>query len=120
MARPRSDIRPRIVDSARARFLSLGVDGASLREIARDAGTNIGMVAYYFPTKDDLFLAVVEEVYASEVADLSIGLLFRAVGKPAAQARSGRPPRGDEELRPKREPTRAGGEGRAPRGRRSR
>ena len=227
MARPRSDIRPRIVDAARARFLSRGVDGASLREIARDAGTNIGMVAYYFSTKDDLFLAVVEEVYArvvadlaaildadgaarerlrgafvrlgkasaleidviqlivrealvsstrlrriiarfmrghvplviatigdgiargefdstipapyillatlglgalpqlarrasrlvpplahlpgpEELADLSIGLLFRAVGKPAAQARAGRRPRSDERSGSKRKPTRAG------------
>jgi AcrR family transcriptional regulator len=70
MARPRSDIQPRIVNAARACFLSRGVDGASLREIARDAGTNIGMVVYYFATKDDLFLAVVEEVYAEVVADL--------------------------------------------------
>lgn len=71
MARPRSDIQPRIVDAARAAFLSRGVDGASLREIARAAGTNIGMVVYYFPTKDDLFLAVVEQVYAGVVADLA-------------------------------------------------
>jgi AcrR family transcriptional regulator len=71
MARPRSDIQPRIVHAARARFLAQGVDGASLREIARDAGTNIGMVVYYFPTKDDLFLAVVEEVYTGVVADLA-------------------------------------------------
>jgi AcrR family transcriptional regulator len=71
MGRPRSDIRPRIVEAARARFLTDGVDGASLREIAREAGTNIGMIAYYFPTKDDLFLAVVEDVYAKIVADLT-------------------------------------------------
>ena len=71
MARPRSDIQPRIVEAARARFLAEGVDGASLREIARDAGTNIGMVAYYFPTKDDLFLSVIEEVYAKLVGDLA-------------------------------------------------
>jgi AcrR family transcriptional regulator len=71
MARPRSDIRPRIVEAARARFRAEGVDGASLREIARDAATNIGMVAYYFPTKDDLFLAVVEDVYAGLVADMA-------------------------------------------------
>jgi AcrR family transcriptional regulator len=70
MARPRSDIQQRVVEAARARFLAHGVDGASLREIARDAGTNIGMVVYYFPTKDDLFLAVVEEVYAGIVRDL--------------------------------------------------
>ena len=37
MARPRSDIQPRIVEAARYRFLRAGVDGASLREIAKDA-----------------------------------------------------------------------------------
>jgi AcrR family transcriptional regulator len=64
MARPRSDIRERLIRAARDRFLHDGVDGASLRAIAEGAGTNIGMVYYYFPNKDDLFLAVVEEVYA--------------------------------------------------------
>jgi TetR/AcrR family transcriptional regulator len=63
MGRPRGDIEPRIVHAARKRFLAEGVDGASLRAIARDAGTSIGMVYYYHRTKDDLFLAVVEEVY---------------------------------------------------------
>jgi AcrR family transcriptional regulator len=71
MARPRSDIEPRIVTAARRRFLDEGVDGASLRTIARDAGTSIGMVYYYFPTKDDLFFAVVEEVYVKLVSDMT-------------------------------------------------
>jgi AcrR family transcriptional regulator len=71
MARPRTDIRPRILAAARARFLAEGVDGASLRAIARDAGSNLGMLYYYFPSKDDLFLAVVEEVYAALLADLT-------------------------------------------------
>jgi AcrR family transcriptional regulator len=70
MPRPRSDIAPRLVSAATERFLREGVDGASLRAIARDAGTNIGMLYYYFPTKDDLFLAVVEDVYAGLLADL--------------------------------------------------
>jgi AcrR family transcriptional regulator len=70
MARPRSDIEPRIVHAARRRFLKEGVDGASLRTIARDAKTSIGMVYYYFPTKDDLFFAVVEEVYQTILADM--------------------------------------------------
>lgn len=71
MARPKSDIEPRIVHAARQRFLADGVDGASLRGIARDAGTSIGMIYYYFPTKDDLFLAVVEEVYEKVLEDLA-------------------------------------------------
>jgi AcrR family transcriptional regulator len=74
MARPQSDIRPRILAAARARFLTDGVDGASLRAIARDAGSNLGMLYYYFPSKDDLFLAVVEEVYAALLADLTNAL----------------------------------------------
>jgi AcrR family transcriptional regulator len=70
MARPRSDIAPRVLEAARRRFLVEGVDGASLRGIADDAGTSIGMVYYYFPTKDDLFLAAVEEVYLALLRDL--------------------------------------------------
>jgi AcrR family transcriptional regulator len=69
MARPRSDISPRIVLAARARFLTDGVDGASLRQIAKEAGTSIGMIYYYFPTKDDLFLGVVEERYETMLED---------------------------------------------------
>lgn len=74
MARPRSNIEPRIVHAARRRFLKEGVDGASLRMIARDAKTSIGMVYYYFPTKDDLFFAVVEEVYQGILADMTSAL----------------------------------------------
>lgn len=78
MARPRSDIAPRILHAARARFLLEGVDGASLRQIAADAGTNIGMVYYYYPTKDELFLAVVEEIYVGLLHDLERALSIEA------------------------------------------
>lgn len=74
MARPRTDIRPRLVRAARARFLADGVDGASLRAIARDAKTSLGMVTYYFPSKDELFLAVVEEHYGPLVEELERAL----------------------------------------------
>lgn len=70
MARPPSDIRARIITSARGVFLQKGVDGASLRQIAKDAGTNIGMVYYYFETKDVLFLQVVEDRYAGVLKKL--------------------------------------------------
>jgi AcrR family transcriptional regulator len=71
MPRKRTDIGPRLIAAARTRFLAEGVDGASLRAIAADAGTSIGMVYYYFKTKDDLFLAVVEDVYAKLLAELT-------------------------------------------------
>src|SRR6187549_1651058 len=74
MARPKSDIQPRILSAARARFLSDGVDGASLRGIASDAGTSIGMVYYYFATKDELFFGVVEELYVKLLADIEAAI----------------------------------------------
>jgi AcrR family transcriptional regulator len=74
MARPKGDIEPRILASARKRFLSDGVDGASLRSIATDAGTSIGMVYYYFPTKDDLFFGVVEQLYRQLLGELEKAL----------------------------------------------
>jgi AcrR family transcriptional regulator len=70
MARPRSDIQERILLAAHARFLAEGVEAASLRNVAKDAETSIGMVYYYYTTKDDLFLAIVEETYQKILADL--------------------------------------------------
>jgi AcrR family transcriptional regulator len=55
-------------------FLAQGVDGASLRNIAKQAKTSIGMVYYYFATKDELFLAVVESVYPGVLARLTTAL----------------------------------------------
>jgi AcrR family transcriptional regulator len=72
--RPPSDIAQRITAAARGRFLREGVDGASLRGIAEDAGTNIGMVYYYFKTKDELFLAVIEDVYEQLLRDIVAAL----------------------------------------------
>jgi AcrR family transcriptional regulator len=77
MARPRSDIQERILLSAHARFLAEGVEAASLRNVAKDAETSIGMVYYYYTTKDDLFLAVVEETYQKILADLESILASR-------------------------------------------
>ena len=74
MPRPRSDLAPRILAAARTRILHEGVDGASLRQIAADAGTTIGMIYYYFPTKDDVFLAVVEDVYEKLLVDVERAL----------------------------------------------
>lgn len=78
MARPRSDIQPRILEAARQRFLADGVDGASLRGIAADAGTSIGMVYYYYPTKDELFYGVVGELYQKLLGDIERATLADA------------------------------------------
>ncbi len=70
MPRPASDLPHRLIAAARDQFLQQGVDGASLRAIARSADSNIGMIYYHFGTKDGLFLAVVDDVYDQLMADL--------------------------------------------------
>src|SRR5947207_8580960 len=92
MARPRTDIRERVVRAARHEFLERGVAATSLRAIARRAHTSIGMIYYYFPTKEDLFLAVIEAPYARLVTTMGeimqrpapirerIRALFRRIG----------------------------------------
>lgn len=86
MARPRSDISERLVKAARARFLTEGVDGASLRDIAKDAGTSVGMLSYYFPSKDELFLAVLKHVYPRLMSQMRVAL----EGEGTVQERIGR------------------------------
>jgi AcrR family transcriptional regulator len=92
MARPRTNIRERIVRAARHEFLEHGVGATALRAIARRARTSLGMIYYYFPAKEDLFLAVIEEPYAKIVEAMGailgrpepvrdrIRALFRRIG----------------------------------------
>jgi AcrR family transcriptional regulator len=56
-----SSKRRQIIDGARKVFLGLGFDGASMGEIAREAGVSKGTLYVYFADKNRLFEAIVEE-----------------------------------------------------------
>jgi AcrR family transcriptional regulator len=53
--------RARLLEAAAAEFAVAGVDGANVNRISLNAGLAKGTVYNYFPSKHDLFLAVVEE-----------------------------------------------------------
>jgi AcrR family transcriptional regulator len=53
--------RRQIMEGARAVFLELGFDAASMGEIARAAGVSKGTLYVYFADKSALFAAIVEE-----------------------------------------------------------
>jgi AcrR family transcriptional regulator len=69
---------PKIVDhDARRRELAQaaskvivrqGLDGVTVREIAREAGFSAGSLGHYFPSKDDVLIAVLDEAMADTVA----------------------------------------------------
>jgi TetR/AcrR family transcriptional regulator len=56
--------RRRLLAAARAAFAAKGLAGARVDEIARAAGINKQLVYHYFGSKDGLYLAVLERVYA--------------------------------------------------------
>ncbi|NLF55266.1 MAG: TetR/AcrR family transcriptional regulator [Thauera phenolivorans] len=57
-----STCRQRLVDAALAAFSTLGYEGVSLRAIAAAAGCDVSMVAHYFGSKAELWLAVVDRL----------------------------------------------------------
>ncbi len=50
-----------ILEAATSLFAEKGVAETSIRDIAREAGQNTGMIYYYFEDKQDLFMAVMVE-----------------------------------------------------------
>ena len=66
MAKPDTSIDPRIMDSAREEFRTLGFEQASLKSICQRAGVTTGALYKRYAGKEELFRAVV----ADTVADL--------------------------------------------------
>jgi AcrR family transcriptional regulator len=63
--------RRRLLDAAEAVFARSGFHGASVDEIAREAGATTGALYSNFAGKEDLFLALFEERIATDVGDYS-------------------------------------------------
>jgi AcrR family transcriptional regulator len=63
--------RRRILDGAEAVFARRGYHGASVEEIAREAGATTGALYSNFAGKEDLFLALFERIAAGDVRQYS-------------------------------------------------
>ncbi len=61
---PAPGTRDRILESALAVFAERGFDGATTRDIAARAGTNLGLIQYYFGGKERLWRAAVDHIFA--------------------------------------------------------
>ncbi|HJW02160.1 MAG TPA: TetR family transcriptional regulator [Azospira sp.] len=62
--------RATLIDGARQAFLELGVNGASLDQVAARAGVTRGAIYWHFGNKAELFFALVEESRAKLLARL--------------------------------------------------
>jgi AcrR family transcriptional regulator len=74
------DARERILDAALEIFSEEGFAGTTTREIAARADVNLGLIKYYFGSKDALWRAVIDRVFAALAAE---------IGDVAAQADGG-------------------------------
>jgi TetR/AcrR family transcriptional regulator len=59
---PKGDTRARIIEAAREAFSTMGFEGASLRSVAKEAGVQHQLATYYFKTKEELWMAVMDEL----------------------------------------------------------
>lgn len=72
------DARQRIFSAARAEFADKGLAGARIDVIAEVANSNKRMIYYYFNSKEELYLAVLEDAYIDmrrHEAQLALGSL---------------------------------------------
>jgi len=72
MARPRSRDdarREEIVTAALRLILDTGYNQVTLADIAEQVGVSKGLISYYFPRKEDVFLSVLEQIVARLTAD---------------------------------------------------
>lgn len=73
--------RERLIEAARQLFLANGYEGTGVAEILRQAGVNSGSLYYFFRTKEDLLLAVLDW-YVAGLHPFVIGPAFERTDDP--------------------------------------
>ena len=79
-ARGKEEVRKSILDAANRLFLEHGYEKTHMRDIARETGYNIGTAYYYFPNKEEIFLAL--QTLAFTAFNKAIGEAAMAVEDP--------------------------------------
>lgn len=62
MQRQKDEVKSRILNAAKAEFCEKSYEGASMRDIAKNAGTSLGNLYRYYENKDQLYSDVVTPV----------------------------------------------------------
>ena len=68
----KADKRSSILDAAEKLISELGYEGASTRQIAKEAGANMAMINYYFGSKEGVFM----EILSKRIQDFKEELLL--------------------------------------------
>jgi TetR/AcrR family transcriptional regulator, transcriptional repressor for nem operon len=75
------DTRERLLDAAMRLFWEKGYNSTSIADILREAGANSGSLYHFFPTKQDLLVAVLDR-YLAGIEPMLLEPAWRGVGDP--------------------------------------
>lgn len=70
MARTSRDLDKKLLIVGQTLIQEVGVSSLSMREVAKLAGVNLGMLNYYFDGKEDFVFKVLNEIYSPFILDL--------------------------------------------------
>jgi TetR/AcrR family transcriptional regulator, transcriptional repressor for nem operon len=73
--------RDRIIEAARDLFLTQGYNSTGLAQITQHAGVKSGSLYYFFPTKEDLLVAVLD-FYRANIYDGLLKFTFERISDP--------------------------------------
>lgn len=68
--KPSAAARDKLLQAAIKIFGQYGFEGASTRQLAREAGVNISAIPYYFTSKEGLYEAVIEHISGNARAEM--------------------------------------------------
>lgn len=74
MAKSADEKRSKILDVAKRRFAHYGLAKTTMAEIAKDLGLSKALLYYYFPDKNNLYIAVIEGIVDEMHTELRVSL----------------------------------------------
>lgn len=81
MSQVQVNTRERLVDAARDLFLMQGYNATGIAQILKKAGVNSGSLYHFFPTKEDLLIAVLEW-YRDHIDDQLLNPIYSRIDDP--------------------------------------
>lgn len=81
MSQVQLNTRDRLIDAARDLFLMQGYNATGIAQILKKAGVNSGSLYHFFPTKEDLLIAVLEW-YRDHIGDGLLDPIYSRIDDP--------------------------------------
>jgi AcrR family transcriptional regulator len=74
ISKPPEERRQELIETAHALFLNQGYEQTTVGDIVRQVGVAQGLFYYYFRSKQEIFLAVVDQFLEARLGDLAVFL----------------------------------------------